>query len=48
MWDAALATQLGAPTNAVQHVTGSTSWSRSFAGGKTLTVDTAAQTCSGL
>jgi hypothetical protein len=47
-WDTSLETQLGAPTNAVQHVTGSTTWSRSFAGGKTLTIDTGAQACSGL
>jgi hypothetical protein len=47
-WDASLETQLGAPTTAVQHVTGSTTWSRSFASGNTLTIDTAAQTCSGL
>jgi putative glycosyl hydrolase-like family 15 (GHL15) protein len=47
-WDASLETQLGGATTAVQHVTGSTTLSRSFASGKTLTIDTAAQTCSGL
>jgi len=47
-WDASMTTQLGTPTNAVSHTTGSTAWSRSFSGGRTLTINTSAQTCTGI
>jgi hypothetical protein len=40
--------RLGAPTGPVSHAGGSTKWSRAFAGGRTLTIDTRAQTCRGL
>jgi hypothetical protein len=47
-WDPSMSTQIGSPSTAVSHSTGSVSWSRSFANGYTLTINTSTQTCSGL
>jgi hypothetical protein len=44
-WDPLEGTKLGSPTDAVRHAIGSPAWSRSFANGDTLAVDTAAKTC---
>jgi hypothetical protein len=46
--DRTFAIRLGAPTAPVSHAAGSTTWSRAFARGRTLTIDTRAQTCRGL
>jgi hypothetical protein len=47
-WDPVFETDLGAPTGAAAHASGSPTWSRSFANGYTLTVDTTELTCSGI
>jgi hypothetical protein len=44
VWDPVFDLELGAPTEATRHTTGSTTWSRRFAN-RALSIDTAAQTC---
>jgi putative glycosyl hydrolase-like family 15 (GHL15) protein len=46
-WSPDLAQPIGAPAGPVRHEPGSTTWVRSFSGGRVLTIDTAAQRCKG-
>jgi hypothetical protein len=47
-WTPDLAQPVSAPDGPVRHEPGSTTWERSFSGGRVLTIDTAAQRCKGL
>jgi hypothetical protein len=47
-WDAVFARLFVMPLSDAQHVAGTPTWSRAFADGSVLTIDTNAETCSGL
>jgi hypothetical protein len=46
-WSPAIAKSLGVPKGPVRHEQGSPTWQRSFAGGRTLRIDTGRQDCRG-
>jgi hypothetical protein len=47
-WNPVFGRHLGAPAGPIHHEHGSTQWARAFANGRTLTIDTDGQSCTGL